>query len=232
MKRFIQFIALVACFSFMAPIVSEAQSTNRARAQQSLEANLPAGVSLQDASLEQIEAAIEALAATLSEDDFAELSGDMAFIFADARPEIAAETAAAIVSRAPAGRVASVSVSVAANSAAASAGRAGGSSASNIAQQVSASAAPRGGVPAQALAQAIVNSVPSAAAEISESMNVQVTVPASPIAPPSGTAPVSAPPATPPTPVVSVPLPDAVEDEAPDVIDVPTDPEDPSPMAN
>ncbi|MCC5834550.1 MAG: hypothetical protein JJU20_07440 [Opitutales bacterium] len=233
MKRFIQFIALVALVSFMAPIVSEAQqSANRDRAQQTIQANLPEGVTLENATLEQIEAAIEALAATLSDDDYAELSGEMAAIFAESRPELAASCAAAIVRSAPAARVASVSVSVAANAAASSAGRSGASSASQIAQQVSAAAAPRGGVPTQALAQAIVNSVPSAAAEISQSLNVQVTAPANPIAPPSGTAPVAPTPGTPTTPVVSVPIPGEVQDEAPDVVDVPVDPEDPSPMAN
>jgi hypothetical protein len=231
MKPFIQFIALVVLTSVMAPVVADAQqSANRARAQQAIEAVLPEGVTLATATLEQIEAAIASLGDSLSGDDFAELSGEMAAIFSEARPELAASTAAAIVRSAPADHVASVAVSVAANSAVSSSGRAGASSASQIAQSVSAAAAPRGGVPSQALAQAIVNSVPTAAAEISETMNVQVTAPAAPIAPPSGTAPVPPAPAD-PTTVVPGPV-DPIEDDSDPDIEVPEDPEDPSPMAN
>lgn len=228
MKHFIQFISLITVVSFMVPLVTVAQSADRARAQQEIQNQLPAGVTVETATIEQIEAAMDNLAGLLSEDDFAELSGEMAAVFGESRPEIAAEAAAAIVRAAPANRVASVAVSVAANAASSSAGRAGASSASAIAQQVSGAAAPRGGVPAAALGQAIVNSVPAAAAEITESLGVQVTAPATPQAPPSGARPVQAPPST---PVVTVP-PGPPVDAPPDFVDVPEDPEVPSPMAN
>lgn len=232
MKRIIHFLMLLAMVSAMAPAVLDAQSTNRARAQQTLQANLPDGVTAENATLDQLEAALEAIAGSLSAEDYAELSGELAFIMAEAQPQIAAETSSAVVSRASPARIAAVAVSVAANSSAASSGRPGASSATQIAQQVIAAAAPRGGVTTQAISQAIVNSVPAAAAEISQNMNVQVSVPATPIAPPSGSAPVAAPPAPAPAPVVMVPIPEPEQEDTPDFIDIPEDPEEPSPSAN
>ena len=201
MKRIIQLFTAFAMIA-SAPALIHAQGANEARAQQQISAALPAGVTLADATLEQIEAAVQSLSETLTADDFAELSGHIAAALAAAQPANAAEIAGIIVRRAPAARRGSVAIAVAANAAVAVQGQPGASPASAIIR--SAATASAGAVPLQTLAQAVVNSVPQSAAEVSQALNVQVTAPSAPVSPPSGTAPV---PSEVPAAPVPVPVP-------------------------
>ncbi len=167
MKNLFQILTVLTLVAFIAPSVAQAQTDSWAQAQAAVQAALPDGVTLATATPAQIESALDAVLENLGGEAFANLAGEIAAVIAEAQPATANVVTGSVIRRVPAGRVAAVTTSVAANVAVAVRGQAGAPSTSSIVTSATNAGAARSDqVNTAATARAVVVAVPTARAEV------------------------------------------------------------------